>query len=104
MDVQVLDFDLAAAVAECSGQEFGKTAGTFPDYDDQDDVGIGLPARFSAGQGDDPRRSIATSVADCHSSGCLSARQAARQSGRQVGDGRSRSRSASSYSSADRFI
>lgn len=31
MDVQVLDYDLAAAVPECSGQEFGKTAGTFPD-------------------------------------------------------------------------
>lgn len=31
MNVQVLDYDLAAAaaVAECSGQEFGKTAGTF---------------------------------------------------------------------------
>lgn len=26
--MQVLDYDLAAAVAECSGQEFGKTAGT----------------------------------------------------------------------------
>ncbi len=31
MDVQVLDDDLAAAVPECSGKEFGKTAGTFPD-------------------------------------------------------------------------
>jgi hypothetical protein len=31
MDVQVLDFDLAAAVPECPGKEFGETAGTFPD-------------------------------------------------------------------------
>lgn len=31
MDVQVLYYDLAAAVPEFSGQEFGKTAGTFPD-------------------------------------------------------------------------
>ncbi|MFK0259104.1 hypothetical protein [Streptomyces sp. NPDC090445] len=30
MDVEVLDYDLAAAVAECSGQEFGKAAGSVP--------------------------------------------------------------------------
>lgn len=28
---KVLDQDLASAVAECSGQEFGKAAGDFPD-------------------------------------------------------------------------
>ncbi|MGO4419436.1 hypothetical protein AB4Z54_11985 [Streptomyces sp. MCAF7] len=30
MDVQVLYYDLAAAVAECPGQEFSKAAGTVP--------------------------------------------------------------------------
>lgn len=30
MDVQVLDYDLTAAVAEFSGKEFGKTAGPVP--------------------------------------------------------------------------
>ncbi|MCX4596974.1 hypothetical protein OG819_47305 [Streptomyces sp. NBC_01549] len=28
--MEVLDFDLAAAVAECSGKEFGETACTVP--------------------------------------------------------------------------
>ncbi|MFJ5851073.1 hypothetical protein [Streptomyces sp. NPDC092903] len=32
MDVQVLDYDLAAAVTEFSGQEFGESACPFPDY------------------------------------------------------------------------
>jgi hypothetical protein len=30
--VKVLDFDLAAAVAQCVGQEFGEAACTFPGY------------------------------------------------------------------------
>lgn len=29
--MEVLDFNLAAAGAECSGKEFGKTACAFPD-------------------------------------------------------------------------
>ncbi|WP_405512315.1 hypothetical protein [Streptomyces canus] len=30
MDVKVLDFDLAAALAECAGKGFGEAAGTVP--------------------------------------------------------------------------
>ncbi len=29
--MEVLDFDLAAAVAECAGKEFGEAGRTFPD-------------------------------------------------------------------------
>jgi hypothetical protein len=30
VDVEVLDFDLAAAFAKCSGKHFGEAAGPFP--------------------------------------------------------------------------